>query len=531
MRKRFLYIAAVAALFVSGCTKKFDSVNTDPNATSSSSLDPNYLLSYSEWYYSNTGYNQLLFESMWVQVLSSTYGYYSNGDKYVASTNQVSYQDNPWNADYQAASYAYEMMTLAKEKGKMNLYYIGLIMKNMILQRVTDSYGNVPFSQALQAKEGITEPVYDTQDSIYYNMLAQVDSATEKLDASADEITSDLFYDGDIAQWKKLGYSLMLKMAMRLTKVDLTTAKTYAEKAYTGGVFSSIDDNAFVLADNSNGYTNSTASSLLVSDDFREVKWSQSFIDYLRTNNDPRLSIIGEIPEAGLTANNDQSLAGDMDSSVQLGMPNGYDLNGGTTDISNAPGYPGATGSSSDEAPLGNYSRPTVAIFRDKSGPNFVLTYAETELLLAEAAVRGWSVGSAASVHYANGVAAAMQSLATFSSSEATISAATAATYTTAHPLDVTSTTASLKQINEQYWITDGTLFNHIEAWINWRRSGYPELTPVVYSNNFTNGTIPRRIPYQSSEKTANATNYNAAVALLSGGDNYTSRMWWDVAQ
>ncbi|MBP1651421.1 MAG: SusD/RagB family nutrient-binding outer rane lipoprotein, partial [Bacteroidetes bacterium] len=58
-----------------------------------------------------------------------------------------------------------------------------------------------------------------------------------------------------------------------------------------------------------------------------------------------------------------------------------------------------------------------------------------------------------------------------------------------------------------------------------------PELTPVVYSNNFTNGTIPRRIPYQSSEKTANATNYNAAVALLSGGDNYTSRMWWDVAQ
>ncbi|WP_158569061.1 SusD/RagB family nutrient-binding outer membrane lipoprotein [Chitinophaga silvisoli] len=74
-------------------------------------------------------------------------------------------------------------------------------------------------------------------------------------------------------------------------------------------------------------------------------------------------------------------------------------------------------------------------------------------------------------------------------------------------------------------------MFNHIEAWIDRKRSGYLELTPVVYSNNFANGTISKRIPYQSGEKTANVTNYDAAVALLGGGDNYTSRMWWDVAQ
>jgi hypothetical protein len=156
------------------------------------------------------------------------------------------------------------------------------------------------------------------------------------------------------------------------------------------------------------------------------------------------------------------------------------------------------------------------------------LTYAESELLLAEAKVRGWNVGSTtAAAHYANGVSAALQSLAAFGPS-ATISAATADAYAAANPLNTSSTTASLKMINEQYWATTGILMNFVEAWNNWKRSGYPVLTPVVYAGNFSNGVIPRRQLYPTTESTANPANYKIGVGSLSGGDNWSSRVWWD---
>jgi hypothetical protein len=157
-----------------------------------------------------------------------------------------------------------------------------------------------------------------------------------------------------------------------------------------------------------------------------------------------------------------------------------------------------------------------------------VLTYSQTELMLAEAKARGWNVGATtAAQHYANGVIAAMESLAQFAS-VGTISNATAAAYAAAHPLDESSLNASLKMINEQYWVTTGSLFNFIETWSNWRRSGYPVLDPVSYPGQFSVNTIPRRVPYQSGEAANNPQNYADAVGRLSNGDTFGSRIWWD---
>ncbi|HSN09559.1 MAG TPA: SusD/RagB family nutrient-binding outer membrane lipoprotein, partial [Hanamia sp.] len=190
-------------------------------------------------------------------------------------------------------------------------------------------------------------------------------------------------------------------------------------------------------------------------------------------------------------------------------------------------GYPGDTGTGGDANPIGGYSRPTSAMYLGLNTPGFILTYAETEFLLAEAAVDGWNVGPTASVHYANGLSAALQTYGTLNGTTP-ISAATADTYAATNPLDISSTANSLQQINTQIWITTGTLFNFDEAWINWRRSGYPDLTPVNYTGNFTNATIPRRQLYPSSEATNNGANYKAAVSALTGGDQWTSRVWWD---
>jgi hypothetical protein len=87
---------------------------------------------------------------------------------------------------------------------------------------------------------------------------------------------------------------------------------------------------------------------------------------------------------------------------------------------------------------------------------------------------------------------------------------------------------ASLKMINEQYWATTGILMNFVEAWNNWKRSGYPVLTPVVFAGNFSRSQIPRRQLYPTTEGTANPANYRIGVSSLSGGDDWNSRVWWD---
>lgn len=249
-------------------------------------------------------------------------------------------------------------------------------------------------------------------------------------------------------------------------------------------------------------------------------------INFLKATNDPRVSAIAEVPAAGTANNANNALAGNNTASIQVGMPNGYDLGEGATNIKNEPNYPGATGTGNDIAPLGGYSRPRIAIYLQQNAPIVTISAAESEFLLAEAAFRGWAVGDNAATHYARAMSAAFNGMVQIGAA-ATVAAGDAAAYVSAHPLVAGQ---ELKMINEQYWANENATFSFIECWSNWRRSGFPVLTPVVYSGNVTNGTIPRRMIYPSTEKTANGTNYLAAVASLTGGDFLTSRVWWDTA-
>lgn len=533
MKKRLSILLLLAGMVPMSCTDKFDDLNTDPTKSSSTTFDPNLLLPSIQWKHvsATAGYSgAILFQSMWVQILASTTSgaanYYSNADKYVISSNTNSYLASTWNGDYSAASFAYEMEQLTKDKPALaNLMNIAVIMQVQSLATISDVYGDMPYTEALKAKAAITLPVYDTQESVYKSLLTRLDAATAALDASKPLVTNDAFagYKGDVAKWKKYGYSLMLKLAMRLVKIDPATAKTYAEKAAAGGTFASMSDDAYVSGDDTNGYTNGNGSALSTPADVYQVRWSKTMIDYLKSTNDPRLGVIAEVPVAGLAGNQGVAV-GNSDPAVQLGLPNGYDLNGGATDISKSPGYNGASGTGADITPIGKYSRPA-SIYRGRSAPIFVLTYAETELLLAEAATRGFSVGATtAAAHYKNAVSAGIQTLGRYGTASA-ISAGVADAYAAANPLVAAD---ALKQINEQYWVVTGTLFNFVEAWNNWKRSGYPVLTPVNYVGNFSGGVIPRRQIYPTGEATLNGANYNAAVGKLSGGDKWSSRIWWD---
>ena len=533
MKKIAIYIILLTVTSI-GCTKSFDALNTNPTQASAANFDPNLLLPTGELGFTGSyagNASPSLIISLWAQIFASAQypSYYSNGDKYVASGNLTTYQASIWNGAYGAAVKMAEIESLTADKPELsNLTNIAIIVKLLNFQLITDVYGDIPFTQALQAKASVTLPIYDKQSDIYPALLSQLDAAITALDASKAKPTNDaLPYKGDITKWKKFGYSLMLRMAMRLTKVDAATAQKYAEKAAAGGAMAGVDDDAYILYDNADGFGNPNSGALVVPQDYSEIKWGQYLINYLKTSVDPRLGLIAEGSQPGVKNSADQSLPGVSNPAVQIGMPNGYDENGGATDIKNAPGYPGASGTGDDANPVGNYSRIKTSVYLGLNAPVFIMTYAETELLFAEAAARGWSVGGSAAAHYAKGLSAALQSYKPFASSAA-IDATTADAYALAHPLDVSSLDASLKQINEQFWATTGTLFNFVEAWSNWRRSGYPALTPVNYVGNFSGGTIPRREAYPVSEATQNGANYKSAVSALTGGDLFSSRVWWD---
>lgn len=529
--KKYISLTLLTVFFaVTSCDDDFEEINTDPNRADGQLFDPNLILPIASYEYGNmmTGYTgAILFQSMWTQSMASTStggaNYYSNADKYVGSVNTNSYIANAWNSGYTGASRVFQLQSLATEKGLTNLNAVGGIMKVMFTAFLSDVYGDVPYSEALQAETGFTQPKYDSQEEAYEAMLLDLEASIIALSATGDPIRNDVLYGGDVEKWKKLGYSIMLRMAMRLVNVDPSSAQTYVQKAVAGGVFSSVDDEAILPSDEANGYSNTSANALNVADDIYEVRWSKRMIDYLKSRNDPRLSIISEVPPAGLSANRNGVVVGNNDPAVQIGLPNGYDLRGGDTDISKEPNFPGATGTGSDIAVIGAYSRPT-AIYRDRNAPVFVMTYSEVQLLLAEAALRGYVPGAASS-YYQNGLTGAMTSIGKFGGEIISPSAIQA--YVSSRPLDVSSTEASLKMINEQIWATTSIFANFVETWNNWRRSGYPELTPVNYTGNFSSGQIPRRQPFPASESSTNTESLQNAVARM-GGDSWTTRVWWD---
>jgi hypothetical protein len=403
------------------------------------------------------------------------------------------------------------------DETKSNFYHIARIFKVYMFQRMTDMYGDIPYFDAGRGyTDGVTKPVYDTQESIYDDMLNELKDAAEKLDENAANTLgkADLIYGGDVKSWRMFAYSEMVRLAMRLSKVDPAKAEQWVKVAVQGGVFTGNNFNAIIKHEPATPNTagaqvaNGTGAVLRLIDP-NAYRVSKTFIDYLVNNNDPRLAYIATaVADPRVTTD-----LGNSDPAIQIGQPNGYDRRGGTTDISKAPNWPGN---------VNKYSVVNRTTFSRNDAPSFLLTYAETQLLLAEAAFRGWVSDASAETHYRNGVVGAMTQL-TQTGASPGISETVANAYVDAHPFDNTN---ALEQINTQYWVA--TFSDEIETWSNWRRSGFPILTPVVYFGNATNGTIPRRFTYPTNEPAVNQENYSIATARLSNGDTMTSRVWWD---
>ena len=135
------------------------------------------------------------------------------------------------------------------EGKKVNMRNATRILRVLCFHRLTDWYGSIPYFDANKGIDGIFSPKYDKQKDIYTDLLKELDEATAALSTSnPDEgfAAADFIYNGDADKWKRFGYSLMLRLAMRISDVDASTAGTYVTKAIAGGVFSSNDDNVWV---------------------------------------------------------------------------------------------------------------------------------------------------------------------------------------------------------------------------------------------------------------------------------------------
>ena len=510
-----IILPAVALFVAGGCTKNFEELNTDPNSVTVNNYNPGYNLTRSQLEFTGnydfsyeTWRVNIIYAGTMMQQLANSSWYagdkYLQNDAWASSYFEMAYKDH--------VKYVVDLLEITKGKSQFaNLYQIGRIMRVLIFHRITDIYGDAPYFEAGSGYyKRVFTPKYDRQQAIYADMLKELEEAAAALDVNKDKPgAADLIYrnaPNSIQLWKRFAYSLMLRLGMRLTKVDASAAKTWTEKAYAGGLLQSNADNAYIIHDATGGRNTVNRNSNILSGEWNatgsgEVFLSKTFVDFLKNNGDPRLQYFSKVKGSGSTVPADQK-----------GLPNGFDQNGGATDVSHAPGYSGS---------INNFSTIRSEIFLRLDGPTFLLTYAQTELLLTEAAKRGWSVGATAQAHYNNGVRAAMEQLTQYNPLAA-VTTTQVNDYLAAHPY---ADNTGFDQINTQYWAA--SFLDWYETWANWRRSNFPSLVPVNYPGNATGGQIPRRMLYPATEASANSANYSEAISNQ-GANSLTARVWWD---
>ncbi len=519
MKFNLKYFAVIlGTVFLAGCDGDFEELNKDPNSATADRFNPSYLFTTAQLYTARGDENATLYyASCFVQhfaSLSNVGIFDHHGDKYVyhKGNNELLWKTT-FNPSTGPAVLLEDVLQLSKDKPEFNnLVQMARIWKTIVYHRLTDMYGDIPYSEAGKGYyEQLYKPKYDAQRDIYYHMLSELEDATAKIDLSGNTFAqADIVYKGNLARWKKLGYSMMLRLGMRLSKVEPDVARTWVSKAFTGGVFTSNEDDLFVKFTDATG-TNATLSngqSMTITIGAAPGKIAATYFNYLKNTNDPRLKHTAAV----YTNPFDQSTI-ITDPARQKGLPNGLDR----ITLPNDPSFDPSRPEQEHQ-----YSGARRDVYGRLDGPRMLLTNAEVQLMLAEAVVRGWISGDAES-YYKAGVAAGMKQLRTYSES-ANISDAEINAYLAANPFAADSE-GRLELINTQYWIA--TFLNGYESFANVRRSGYPKLTPINYPDNETGGKFPGRLRYPEDEAVLNEDNYFAAVAIQ-GTDNFITKVWWD---
>lgn len=521
--KTLVAVVAVLMLSISACDNDaLLDLNVNPNA--SNEIDLSFVLAEGQLRVAGTRYEMwrtnLIYSSTMIQHNASLAGYWS-GDKYLYNAG---YSASLWDRYYPDAlkSVTHVVDQTVGVEGSENLHAIAALTRSFALHRLTDIYGDIPYLQAGRGLDGPENwfPAYESQSQVYELLVTDIRAAREELNAAGQNLgNQDVIYGGDVAMWQKFANSLLLRVGMRMSAVDAGRAQAVVEEAanHSAGVFTSNADNAYVQHFDGSGLNRNGNSEVFRPGNGGELanaRPSETFINWMRDGGDPRLMIIS----GGVGDPNDAS-TWDTDPANQIGLPNGFDSE---TIIARAT----TDGVITDPADFTNnlYAFLNPLLY-DYDEPMMFQSFAEVNFILAEATLMGWNVGSASADDLFNeGVRAAIESWTIYDGSLTTDAAAIDA-YIATLDFSAASDSDKMRLVGEQYWAA--TYFNHIESFSNWRRTGFPALTPVNYSGNVTNGVIPRRLRYPEGEIGGNPDNYAAAIANQ-GPDDFLTKIWWD---
>ncbi|WP_373513948.1 SusD/RagB family nutrient-binding outer membrane lipoprotein [Persicitalea sp.] len=504
MKKLLIFLGITLCLFAISCDQGFDELNTNP--TAATTVDPAFLLNNAVINSSHVATTLQYDMSIVQQTVTPNSGVLTG-----ANFNQDNrdYTQQNWNRYFpNVIRNTKTAINLATDKpARSNLVQMARIWQAHGFMVLTDSYGDIPYSEAgVGFIDGVTSPKYDAQEAIYKDIIKELTAASAALDASKPKEGADILYQGDVAKWKKLGYSLLLRAGMRLSKVDPALAQATVKAAFAGGVMDSNADNA-VVRHNAN-YQNSIGS-ILNGTEANNYYLAGPFVNYLKSNNDPRLGAIAVRYVAAASGPQQNAANAKTDPSLQLGMPFGFD-NSGIVGQATKDGL----------ASFYAYSQIDRTRLGKQQAPMFLVTHGMNQLLLAEAAQRGWITGSAAD-YFKAGIRAHMEQMALYDAASA-IPKAAIDTYIAANPLDPSK---ALEQINTQYWVA--SFLNGPESFANWRRSGFPKLTPNPFPGKDIKGNFINRLTYPNSEISVNSANVQAAISRM-GADNLDTKVWWD---
>ena len=490
--------------FISGCDKGFDELNV--NSTAATAINPIFTLNNGVI---NSAYATptVMYEMGIVQQMVSP----NSGVLTGANFNQDN-RDNTvqsWQRYYRTViRNTQDVISQSKTlPTRTNLVNMARILQAYAFMVLTDTYGEVPYTEAAKGyTDQLFLPKYDTQQAIYTGIIKELTEASTALDASKTIETADILYGGDVTKWRKFANSLLLRAGMRLSKIDPTQAQSVVSKAALAGVIDANADNAAIRHDAN--YV-SPIGNMLNSTEAANLYLAAPFADYLKSTNDPRLKSIA-VRYVGAKSGPEQTAAkANTDPSVQVGMPMGFDNNTISTQVTKF-----------GLASFYDFSQVDRTRMAKNTAPSFLVTASQTQLLLAEAAQRGWVTAVVLDL-YNKGVRLHMEQLASFDAKSA-VTTAEADAYLLANPFNVTK---ALEQINTQYWIS--SFLNGPEAFANFRRSGFPVLTPNPFAGKSIKGTFIRRLTYPNSEISVNSANVQAAISRQ-GADDLDTKVWWD---
>ena len=468
-----IFTLAVGLVLFMGCDKDFEEINNNPNdpiAVPSGLLTADVVFNAGNTLYSTFVGGDM--GSCWAQHWGKVQ--YNDEERYQPRGSVI--EVTVWKTIYEdVISDAKTMQNLAVAEGNENMQGVALVMQAYGYSLLTDVFGSIPFSEAIRADEGIFSPKYDTQEEVYTGILAMLDEANSLFSADGGTIlaNSDILYGGDYSKWQKFANSLKFRSLMRISgKVNVASQ---LQALTSQPMFSSNSDEAKLIY-LANDPSANPIFETIVFGNRAEFKVNSVMVDMMAGINDPRLPIYAAPNEDG-------------------------EIRGKPAGIENVP---------NDDYNYSNVS-PIGSAYLQATAPGYFLSYSELQFLMAEAAHKGYISGSA-ETYYQNGVSASFAANG--------LSQADAAAYLAQGTVAYTQATG-LQKIAEQNWL--GLFCQGIEAWTEWRRTGYPALQPAIEA---VINEIPSRFTYPSIEQSVNKANYDAAVSGQ-GADLLTTKVWW----